>query len=176
MEALDPTQPFPSACPCCTQGFSLHMGYGWALSSSSDDIQHNTDQPGSHGICRPGAGWADCLKRKTWSSLVHDQPFNLLAGHSLTSDCIFDLVEFRISGWWSDQTWTSLVGSMSAFGQQTSSGCRRCDLKWYSWQSFVSAQVSFANLEKVEVLGLPGGLGELRVRGDKTVTRCWMCH
>ena len=32
------------------------------------------------------------------------------------------------------------------------------------------AQVSFANLERVEVLGLPGSEGELRVRGDKTVT------
>ena len=31
------------------------------------------------------------------------------------------------------------------------------------------AQVSFANLERVEVLGLPGSEGELRVRGDKTV-------
>ena len=31
-------------------------------------------------------------------------------------------------------------------------------------------QVSFANLERVEVLGLPGSEGELRVRGDKTVT------
>ena len=30
-------------------------------------------------------------------------------------------------------------------------------------------QVNFVNLEKVEVLGLPGGEGELRVRGDKTV-------
>ena len=30
--------------------------------------------------------------------------------------------------------------------------------------------MSFANLEKVEVLGLPGVEGELRVRGDKTVT------
>ena len=30
--------------------------------------------------------------------------------------------------------------------------------------------MSFANLERVEVLGLPGSEGELRVRGDKTVT------
>ena len=29
--------------------------------------------------------------------------------------------------------------------------------------------MSFANLERVEVLGLPGSEGELRVRGDKTV-------
>ena len=126
---------------------------------SSDDIQHNTDQPGSHGICRPGAGWADWLKRKTWSSLVHDQPFNLLAGHSLTSDCIFDLVEFRISGWWSDQTWTSLVGSMSTFGQQTSSGCRRWDLKWYSWQSFVFKTGEFCQPWKGGGVGPAWGFG-----------------
>ena len=132
---------------------------------SSDDIQHNTDQPGSHGICRPGAGWADCLKRKTWSSLVHDQPFNLLAGHSLTSDCIFDLVEFRISGWWSDQTWTSLVGSMSTFGQQTSSGCRRWDLKWYSWQSFVFKTGEFCQPWK------GGGVGPARGFGGVEGTR-----
>ena len=30
--------------------------------------------------------------------------------------------------------------------------------------------MNFANLEKVEVLGLPGVEGELRVRGDKTVS------
>ena len=92
---------------------------------SSDDIQHNTDQPGSHGICRPGAGWADCLKRKTWSSLVHDQPFNLLAGHSLTSDCIFGWVQdFRlvirpdlnrsswqhVNFWATDELWLPEVG------------------------------------------------------------------
>ena len=81
--------------------------------------------------------------------------------------------EFRTFDWWSDQTWTSLVGSMSAFGQQRSSGFQRwwgtkCLIFFPCFQkSFI--QVNFVNLEKVEVLGLPGGEGELRVRGDKTV-------
>ena len=62
---------------------------------------------------------------------------------------------------------------MSAFGQQRSSGFQRwwgtkCLIFFPCFQkSFI--QVNFVNLEKVEVLGLPGGEGELRVRGDKTV-------
>ena len=39
-----------------------------------------------------------------------------------------------------------------------------------NWLIFSFFQVNFANLEKVEVLGLPGVEGVLRVRGDKTVT------
>ena len=144
----------------------FHLG-----SRSPPDNTVNTPT-GSHCVCRPCACWSTCTGGAAWSSLLHNQPLHLLAGCQII-DCICYLDEFRTFDWWSDQTWTSLVGSMSAFGQQRSSGFQRwwgikCLIFFPCFQnSFI--QVNFVNLEKVEVLALPGGEGELRVRGDKTV-------
>ena len=68
----------------------------------------------------------------------------------------------HVSFWASAELWLPEVRSLFGQDRPPHFVCLPCIL--------CIAQVSFANLERVEVLGLPGSEGELRVRGDKTVT------
>ena len=150
----------------------------------------NFDYSGTNSVCWPSTCWASPLGRTTRTFLIHCQSLHLLAGlcdSDKDNKSSSSAASCSVNSWlypglpFGDPAWLEQVHLAACQLLGISRALVAGGEIWFLSRSTSTfyfflpcilciAQVSFANLERVEVLGLPGSEGELRVRGDKTVT------